>query len=91
MFSFIIDIRNMDSDVEAVFMRISATDFRFLSQFEAWKREFVKQKKFIRTRTKPKIYYLPRVMDSLSEKRLHRTSKEIDGERSVCRKELEIK
>lgn len=50
-----------------------------VKQHEEWEQHYDHLKNFIRTKTKPHLYYLPREASAVSEKRLADTRQEIDA------------
>lgn len=59
-------------------IEILETKIRIAKEFESWKANQLQYKKFIRTRTKPFIFYLPKTLDDSTEKLLLETALLID-------------
>jgi hypothetical protein len=53
---------------------------RVTQEFESWKQDQLKYKKFIRTKTRPYLFYMPRQMNEHTSKLVQETAALIDGE-----------
>ncbi|CAF0829388.1 unnamed protein product [Brachionus calyciflorus] len=61
-------------------IEIIETKIHLTETFDLWKRNHLKLKNFIRTKTKPFIFYLPKNLDEKSERLLDESCKKIDDE-----------
>jgi len=59
-------------------IEILETKMRIAQEFEEWKKNQLQYKKFIRTKSKPYIFYLPKELDVNTEKLLNGTAALID-------------
>ena len=73
-----IEKRKTIKNIEMIEQKMELT-----KEFDTWKKNQVQYKNFIRTKTKPYIFYVPKELDANTQTLIQETSALIDGKRFI--------